>query len=90
MAFDQTARDAISALTGGAMAGGRWVKLPAIYKLLIDGTGTITIDQRDRAGAITSDVAAYSPTGPAEIYPFFTGAYEVRATLTGTASAEIV
>jgi len=75
---------------GGPLLNGVWVKLPAIYRLLLSGTGTVTIDQRSRDGTVTANVATYTLTGFTEDYPYFNNAYEVRATLTGTATAEIV
>lgn len=75
--------------TSGPNADG-WVKLPAIYKLLFGGSGTVTIDTRNRAMVVTPSVAVYDTTNTTEDYPFFDGAYQVRATLTGTATAEIV
>lgn len=75
---------------GGPLKNGEWAKLPSMCKLLLDGTGTVTIDTRARDGTITTSVAAYNVVGPAEDYPYFDNAYEVRATLTGTATAEIV
>jgi len=75
---------------GGPLQNGIWTKLPAIYRILLGGTGTVSIDTRARDGTITTGVVTYSPTGPAEDYPYFDNAYEVRATLTGTATAEIV
>jgi hypothetical protein len=76
---------------GGPLPSGVWIKLPAIYRLLLGGTGNVTIDTRDQAGTITTAVASYSPTGAAIEYPYFGDtAVDVRATLTGTATAEIV
>lgn len=79
-----------SSFSGGPLISGQWVRLPAIYKLLLGGTGTVTIDTRDRAGTVTTGAVSYSPSGFAEAYPYFGSAYEVRATLTGSATAEIV
>lgn len=86
----ELAGEAAAQVRGGPLKNGEWVKLPAMYRILLDGIGTLTIDTRTRDGTITTNVATYSPTGPAEDYPFFDDAYEVRATLTGTATAEIV
>jgi hypothetical protein len=72
------------------LAPGEWYRLPAIYRLLFDGDGTVTIDTRDRDGAITPGAAVYSFTGKGDDYPFFAGAYEIRATYTGTAIAEMI
>jgi hypothetical protein len=77
-------------LTGGPLSYAKWVKLPATYKLLLNGTGTVALETRTRNGTITANAAVYSPNGPDEDYLFFDDAYEVRATLTGTATAEII
>jgi len=81
---------AAAQVRGGPLTNGMWVKLPAIYRILLGGTGTVSIDTRARDGTVTAAVAIYSPVGPGEDYPYFNNAYEVRATLTGTATAEIV
>jgi len=77
-------------MTGGALTSGLWIKLPAIYAILVGGAGSITIDSRTRDGVITTGVASYTAAGNSTIYPYFTDAYQVRATLTGTATAEII
>jgi len=81
---------AAAQVRGGPLTNGVWVKLPAIYRILLGGTGAVSIDTRARDGTVSAGVASYSPTGPAEDYPYFDNAYEVRATLTDTATAEIV
>lgn len=75
---------------GGVLVPGKWFKLPAIYKLLLGGTGTVVIDTRDRSGVVTTAAATYSVSGQSEAFPYFAGAYEVRASLTGTATAEVI
>lgn len=77
---------------GGPLANGAWVKLPAIYALVLNGTGTVTLDSKTRAGAITTGAASYSPSGTETVaYPYFGApAAYARATLSGTATAEII
>ena len=75
---------------GGVLQSGAWAKLPAIYKFYLAGTGTATIDVRAQDGTVTSSVASYDINGFAEVFPYFEGAYEVRAWLTGTANVEVV
>lgn len=74
----------------GELASGVWSKLPAIYKFLFDGSGTVTIDTRDRDGEITNSAATYTVDGQAEEFPYFNNAYEIRAVLTGTATIEVI
>lgn len=87
---DFTIRVRFTSIRGGMLWSGAWVKLPGVYKLLLGGAGTVTIDTRDRSGTVTSGAATYTAAGLSENYPYFSGAYELRATLTGTATAEIV
>lgn len=78
-----------SIVPGGPMANGTWVYLPAIYKLILNGTGLVTIDTITRAGVITTGVVSYNVTG-SEIYMYYYFGPQVssiRATLTGTATA---
>jgi len=90
VASSELVGSAAAQVRGGPLTSGVWVKLPAIYRILLGGTGTVSIDTRARDGTVSAGAASYSPTGPAEDYPYFTNAYEVRATLTDTATAEIV
>lgn len=81
-----------ASIRGGVLQSGVWVKLPAIYALILNGTGSVTIDTKTRAGTVTTGAASYSPSGSEIIdYPYFgAAADQVRATLTGTATAEII
>jgi len=88
MAFDKQAR---AAQRGGPLVMGAWVRLPAIYALRMNGTGTVTLDTKTASGTITTSAATYNPAGSEIVaYPYFgESAVFVRATLTGTATAEI-
>jgi len=69
-----------------------WTSVPSISRLAISGTGTVTIDTKDLAGNITLAVLTYSVTGATfqVNFPFYgTSAASIRATYTGTASAEV-
>lgn len=79
------------ATIGGALLNGLWVRLPATYGLILGGTGTVTLETRDRAGAITAFGEVYSTSSTETVrYPYFgPSAAFVRATLTETATAEI-
>lgn len=84
---------ALGALPGGSLANGVWVRIPSIYRLRLTGTGTVTIDARDSLGAVSAAVATFTVSAATNQieYPYFgDDAVEVRATLTGTAAAEII
>lgn len=77
----------------GALASGVWKPITGLPRLLLNGTGTVTIDARNRAGTVTS--AAYTTTLASAVnqidFPYFgDDAVEIRAAYTGSASAEIV
>lgn len=79
------------ALTGALTS--TWRRFPSICRLLLNGTGTITIDARNKAGAITSAVFTETVTGASNAvrFPYFgDDAFDVRATLTGSATVEII
>lgn len=86
---DPTAR---LASRGGPLTSGVWYKLPSIYKIILGGTGSVSFDTKTAAGAITTGVISYTAGTDASVQYFYFGdtAYQVRATLGGTATAEIV
>lgn len=77
----------------GPLQSGVWTAAPSICRLLLTGTGTITVDARNALGTITTGVASYTISGATnqieQVYcPDDT--VEVRVTLTGTATAEVL
>lgn len=77
----------------GPMTSGTWMKCPSIFRLRLTGTGTVTIDSRDTLGNITTGVASYILSGATDQIEFpYAGddAVAIRATLTGTATAEVI
>lgn len=84
------AQAAANAYTG-PLTPGTWKRFRQWPRLLLTGVGSAVFDARDLAGTITESVAAYTLTGGDIVqYPFFgADAIEARATLTGTATAEI-
>jgi len=86
----------VADLTGqfyGVLTDGAWKRFSGMPRLLLNGTGTVTIDARNKAGTVTSDVftETVSSATDAVRFPFFgDDAIEVRAALTGTATAEII
>lgn len=85
---DPTAR---SRARGGPLIAGEWIKLPAIYKLEVGGSGTISIDVRDLANTVTTNTHQFVVNGSEFIFPYFGDSVsDVKATITGTAFAEII
>lgn len=83
----------VRAYAPGALVADTWRPVTGLPRLLLNGTGTVTIDARNRAGTVTT--AVYSNTLTSAInqidFPFFgEDAVEIRAAYTGSASAEIV
>lgn len=91
---------AIRALINAAIAylpdtltSGEWKPLTGWPRLLLNGTGTVSIDARNRAGTVTTGVFTQTLSSAVNeiAFPYFgDDAVEVRATLTGTATAEIL
>lgn len=79
----------IGGITNGFIFTGSWLVLPAVYKLILRGTGTATILTRDTSGSSLPSVT-YQVNGTSEVFPFFQNAYDISATYTGTASAEVI
>lgn len=84
--------DAIAYLPN-MLVSGEWKPFTSWPRLLLNGSGTVTIDSRNRAGTITTGVFAQTLSGATNeiAFPYFgDDAVEIRATLTGTAVAEIL
>ena len=78
----------------GLLPAGAWVPFTGLARLKLGGVGTVTIDANTKAdgtGTTTSAVYTATVSGSTITFPFFgTDAVAVRATYTGTASAEII
>lgn len=78
---------------GGALTSGTWLSAQVITRLRIVGTGALTVDSRDRAGAVTAGVFSGSYTSTPEsieyVYPGDTG-IEIRATFPTTLTVEVI
>jgi len=77
----------------GNLVNGEWFNPPSIFRLLLKGTGTVTIDSKDAAGTITTGV--YSTTLSSAVneiaFPYAgDSAIQIRATLTGSATAKVI
>lgn len=80
-------------ITAGTLQSGVWANPPSIFRLLCNGTGTITLDSKDAAGVITTGVFSVTLSGAVNQIEFpFCGdsAVQIRATLTGTVSAQVI
>src|SRR5512141_242577 len=47
----------------GLLDNGKWANPPSIFRLLCNGSGTITLDAKDAAGAITTGVFSVTLSG---------------------------
>lgn len=77
----------------GSLQDGIWARIPSIWRLRLTGTGTCTLDARDSLGTITLAFATYTASAATDQIEFpFAGAnaVEIRATLTGTCTAEVI
>lgn len=77
----------------GSLVSGQWFNPTSIFRLLCTGTGTVTLDSKDAAGTITAGV--FSVTLASAVnqieFPYAgDGAIQIRATLTGTATAKVI
>lgn len=77
----------------GAMTSGEWMTVPSIFRLRLTGTGTVTLDAQNSTGDITLGIATYTASNATDQIEFpYAGdnATMIRATLTGTTTAEVI
>lgn len=77
----------------GPLNSGEWQRIPSIWRLRLTGTGTCTLDARDSLGKLTLAFATYTASAATDQieFPFAgTNAVDIRATLTGTCTAEVI
>ena len=77
----------------GALDNGAWANPPSIFRLLCNGTGTITLDSKDAAGNITIGDFSVTLSGAVNQIEFpYCGdsSVQIRANYTGTASAQVI
>lgn len=82
-----------SGMLMGSLADSVWFNPPSIFRLLLNGTGTVTLDSKDAAGTITTSVFSVTLTGAVNQIEFpyaGDGAIQIRAALTGTATAQVI
>jgi len=91
--IEELSEQVSGALPYGPLEDGVWKRFVGWLRLRLTGTGTVTIDARNALGVVTTIVPAMAITGATNtiIYPFpGVDATSIRATLTGSATAEIV
>lgn len=77
----------------GSLTAGTWFRVPSVFRLRLTGTGTVTVDSRNSLGTISSAVESYTVSGATDQIEFpYAGdaAIEIRVTLTGSATAEVI
>ena len=81
-------------LMSGDVVSGEWVSTPPILKVLLNGTGTVSMDSRDANGVVSVGVASMSVSNASNLmtYDFFPGetAMAVRFNLTNSATAKVI
>jgi|688.fasta_scaffold673815_2 hypothetical protein len=77
----------------GTSYSGEWIGAPSLFRLRIVGTGTVTLDSRDRLGTITTAVETYTVSGATNQIEFpYLGdaAVEMRATYPAGVTLEVL
>jgi len=92
--------DAVTEITAGGsgalmgtLVSGEWFPVGSIFRLLMTGTGIVTLDSKDALGTITTGVFSETLSGATNQIGFpYVGdaAVQIRATLTGTATAKVI
>lgn len=71
--------------------GYSWRPFPSLFRLLLKGSGTVTMDSLDYDGTVNLAVESYTVTTDTVVFPYAgDNAIAIRVTNTGTASAEIL
>ena len=77
----------------GPVTSGAWMKVPSLFRLRFTGTGTAVMDTRNSLAAITLSVLSYTLTAATDQIEFpYAGddAVNIRVTLTGTTTCEVI
>lgn len=81
-----------SGVLKGPMISGTWFSTPSVFRLRITGTGTVQLDSRNSAGAVTA-VATYTVSGATDQIEFpYAGdnAVAIRSTFSGNVTVEVI
>jgi len=88
---DELVGAGLASYSGGERSG--WINIQAYFRVRLTGTGTCTIDSRDRLGTVTLAVATFTATAATNQIEFpYPGdeAVEIRLNLTGSCTAEVL
>lgn len=83
----------VSSGVTSTLTSGVWATVPSFFRLLLTGTGTVVVDSRDKLGAVSSALYTFTLTAATNQVEFpFLGltATQIRVTMTGSATAEII
>ena len=71
---------------------GEWKQAPSLFRLLLKGTGTCLVESRNTEGTVATVITYTAAAATNQIeYPFLgADAIEIRVTLTGTCTAEVI
>ncbi|CAB4160610.1 hypothetical protein UFOVP728_3 [uncultured Caudovirales phage] len=75
------------------LTSGVWVRAPSIFRLRLTGTGTVTLDARNKLNVVTTSVASFvttSATNQIEFPYLGDDAYEMRATFPASMTVEVL
>lgn len=79
--------------TMGNLINGEWFPITSVFRLLMTGSGTVTIDSKDALETVTIGVYSVTLINATNQIGFpYAGdaAVQIRATLTGTATAKVI
>lgn len=83
----------LESMFSGTLVSEEWKGVPSLFRLRLTGTGTVTMDARDSLGNETLALYVYTVSGATDQIEFpYAGddAVDIRVTLTGTATAEVI
>lgn len=75
------------------MTSGVWVRAPSIFRLRLTGTGTVTLDARNKLNVVTTAIETFVVSGATNqiVYPYLgNDAYEMRATFPASMTVEVL
>jgi hypothetical protein len=77
----------------GTSYSGEWISAPSLFRLRLIGTGTVTVDARNRLGTVTTAAETYAISGATNQIEFpFLGndAAEMRVNYPNTVNVEVL